>query len=190
MSKYHSSKLFQFITLVVISSMCLLLDTLTRIHFSRANLPKNSPEYTAYGADGNVFSKSGKLLYRVVSDEAWKYPNDQKIYLKKVKIYFYDKKNDTVMYQISGDDGFVDEGNKQGLLGRNVVATIEGDDVHTPITFYGSQVTIDLGNNLFTSNADVKAVQAQSTVTAHGFSYNSDQEVLTLNSKVRVLYAK
>jgi LPS export ABC transporter protein LptC len=176
-NKYHSSKLFQFITLVVISSLCLLLDKLTKIHFSQANLPKNAPEYTAYGADGNVFNQSGKLLYRVVSDRAWKYPNDPKVYLQKVKIYFYAKKTDAIAYQISGDDGFIDEENKQGELGKNVVVTMNSDNLNAPITFYGNQV-------------DIKVVQAKSVVTAHGFSYDSEQQFLTLNSKVRVYYAK
>lgn len=190
MTKYHSSKFFQLITLIVISSMCLLLDTLTKIHFSHSSLPRNSPEYTAYGADGEVFDHSGKLLYRVVSYKAWKYPNDQKIYLKKVQIYFYDKKSDAITYHISGDDGWMDEGNKMGLLGKNVVAVISGDKKTSPITFYGNQVHIDMKKNLFTSNNDVKAVQAKSILTAHGFSYNSDQEFLILNSKVRVFYVK
>lgn len=190
MSKYHSSKLFQFITLIVISSLCLLLDSLTKIHFNRTQLPKNSPEYNVYGADVDVFSKSGKLIYRVSSDKAWKYPNDSKVYLTKVKIYFYAKGNDTVVYQINGDDGFVDPSNKVGRLGKNVVAVINSDNGVPKITFYGEQVKIDLNKNLFTSNEDIKVIRDKSIATAHGFSYDSDEEFLTLNSKVRVIYVK
>ena len=190
MSKYHSSKLFQFITLVVISGLCLLLDTLTKIHFNQAVLPKNSPEYSVIGADGSVYSKTGKLLYRFVGSNAWKYPKDKRIYLQNLKIYFYDKTTDQVNYQIQANNGWVDSDNKFGVLDKNVIATVIGKSSSPDITLYGNNVSMDLNKNLFMSNNDVKVIRSLSSLTAHGFSYNNDQKFLTLNSKVRVIYAK
>lgn len=190
MNKFHSSKLFQFITLIVISGMCMLLDTLTKIHFISSTLPKSTPEYKAFGADGSVYSKTGKLLYRVTSDEAWKYPLDKKVYLKNITMYFYDKNTDIITYKVSADDGWVDQNNKLGLLGKNVVAVVTGSSKDQNTVLYGNQVNMDLTKNIFSSSNDVRATQGKSVVTGHGFSYNSNEEFLTLNSKVRVLYDK
>lgn len=190
MNKLHSSKFFQFVTLIVISGMCMLLDTLTKIHFSSSTLPKNSPEYKAFGAEGNVYNKNGKLLYRVTSDVAWKYPLDEKIYLKHVTIYFYDKKTDMITYKVSSDDGWVEENKRLGMLGKNVVTTVTGANSGPDTILYGNQVHMDLNKNIFSSDENVKAVQGKSVVTGHGFSYNSDSQFLVLNSRVRVLYDK
>lgn len=190
MTKHHSSKFFQFITIIIISCLCLLLDSLTKIHFNVSSLPKNSPKYRAMGATALVYSKSGKLLYRMNSVEALKYPDDKKVYLNKVQLYFYDNKTGLLAYQINGDDGWVDENNRLGWLGHNVVAVIVGDNKNPATTIYGSNINLDLKNNEFTSKEFVRAVEGKSTLTATGFNYNKNTDVLTLNSKVRVMYVK
>jgi LPS export ABC transporter protein LptC len=188
MSKFHSSKAFQFITLVVISSLCILLDTLTKIHFSQAKLPAHTPEYSATGIDGSVFNKSGRLMYHVDSDSAWQYPNDKKIYLKKIKILFYNKETGVLDYQISSDDGWVDESNKFGFLKTNVIAIISAKKNEPVTTMYGSNVNLNFKDNIVSSEDNMKAIRAKSTVTSHGFNYDSDKKFLTLMSKVSVLY--
>lgn len=168
----------------------MLLDTLTRIHFNKVDLPKNRPEYNAHGVDGLVFNKTGKRLYRLVSDEAWEYPSDERVFLKKLNLYVYSQSSDVVKYQINSDDGWVNHDTKLGLLGKNVVTTVNNSEPKKVITIYGNDINLNLDKNLFTSNDDVKAVQGQSVVTSHGFSYDSDKEFLTLNSKVRVTYVQ
>jgi LPS export ABC transporter protein LptC len=190
MNRYYSSKFFQIITMVIISSMCILLDALTKIHFSHSILPTNEPEYTATGADGSVFAKNGKLLYRLTSDKAWQYPHDKKIYLKNVHVYFYNKTTDALDYQITGDDGWVNTETKTGMFGKNVIVIMSATSNEAETRFYGSMVNMDLDKNLFYSNENIKVVNQKSNVTAHGFSYTSDNQFLTLNSKVRVFYDK
>lgn len=190
MSKYHSSKVFQFCAIIIISSLCVLLDTLTRIHFNKVDLPKNRPEYNAYGVDGSVFNQTGKILYRLVSKEAWEYPSDERIFLKKLNLYIYDKTSNVVKYQIISDDGWVNHDAKIGELGKNAVAIVNNLEPKKVITIYGNDINLNLDKNLFTSSNDVKALQGQSVVTGHGFSYDSDREFLTLNSKVRVTYVQ
>jgi len=86
MNKLYSSKSFQFFAIIIIASLCLLLDTLTRINFNKIELPKNSPEYNAEGISGGVYNKSGKLLYSLKSKFAWQFPDDKKIYMKNLEL--------------------------------------------------------------------------------------------------------
>ena len=60
MNKYHSSKLFQISAIIIISGLCLILDTLTQIHYNKVTLPKNKPEYKASGVDGSVYDIGSK----------------------------------------------------------------------------------------------------------------------------------
>ena len=190
MNKYYSSKVFQFCAIVIISTLCLVLDTLTRIHFNKVSLPRNRPEYKALGVNGSVFDKSGKLLYRLLSSEAWKYPDDERIFLKMPNIYFYSESSDIVKYHITGDDGWINHDSKIGELGKNVVAVISDPEPKKIITIYGSNVGLNLDKNFFSSANDVKAIQGKNIVTSQGFSYDGNKQFLILNSKVWVTYAQ
>jgi len=188
MTKYHSSKVFQFFAIVIISSLCLLLDTLTEIHFNKVSLPKNHPEYNAAGVEGRVFNSQGKILYHIASDTAWEYPSDERIFLKKLDIFLYDESTSVVKYQVASDDGWLNHTSKVGYLGKNVVAVVSNPEPHKVITMYGNKVAVDFAKKIFSSSEDVKVVKNASVVTAHGFTYDSNREFLTLNSKVKVVY--
>jgi len=190
MNKFYNSRTFQFFAIVIISSLCLLLDQLTRINFNKIELPKNRPEYKALGVDGKVFSRSGKLKYNLVSEEAWEYPADERIFLRKLQLYLYDKNSDLVQYEIDSNDAWINQNTKIGLLGESSVITVENSDPNKVIRLYGRQINLDMDKNIFSSNNDAHATQGKSVVYTHGFNYDDNKQFLILNSKVRVIYAK
>lgn len=190
MHKFYNSRVFQFFAIIIISSLCLLLDNLTRINYNKIELPKNRPEYNAKNVDGRVYNKSGKLLYTLISDEAYEYPSDERIFLKNLKIDMFHESSDAIKYQISSDNGWINHTTKQGELGVNTVVTVTDPDPSKVIQMYGSDISLDLAKNIFTSSANTHATQGKSTLYTNGFSYDNNQKLLILNSKVRIIYDK
>jgi LPS export ABC transporter protein LptC len=190
MNKLYSSRSFQFFAIIIIASLCLLLDSLTKINFTKIELPKGSPEYNAKGVDGSVYNKSGKLLYNLKSDFAWQFPGDKRIYMKNLHIYMYSESSDVLTYEIVGDDGWINHSSKLGKLGKHAIITAYDKSPRKTIKIYGRDINLDMNTNLFVSKENVRATQESSVVTSHGFEYAHNLKFLTLKSKVRVIYVR
>ncbi len=189
MNKFYSSRAFQFFAIIIIASLCLLLDSLTRITFTKIDLPKDSPEYHAKGVDGSVYNKTGKLLYNLKSEFAWQFPSDKRIYMKNLHVYMYNESSDALQYEIISDDGWINHSDKLGKLGKNSIVIAYESDPHKTIKIYGKDIDLDVNTNIFASNEDVRAVQEKNIVTSRGFNYDHNKKFLTLKSKARVIYA-
>ncbi|MBP9742331.1 MAG: LPS export ABC transporter periplasmic protein LptC [Burkholderiales bacterium] len=190
MHKFYSSKAFQFFAIAIISSLCLLLNSLTIINFHKMELPKANPQYNATGIDGSVYEKSGKLLYNMQGESAWEYPDDSKIYLKNLRIDVYNKSKDLVDYSIKSNDGWIDHVEKIGYLGKNTVVTIANNDSQKTINLYSESINLNFDKNSFNSRANLHAVQGKSTLDTRGFSYDGVKQFLILESAVKVVYVQ
>ncbi len=188
MHKFYSSRTFTAFAMIIMGVLCLLLDTLTRINFNKIELPKNRPEYNAKGVDGSVYNKNGKLLYNLKSDEAWQFPEDQRIYMKMMDIKLYNDSNENIKYNLTSYDGWVNHITKLGYLGENAVLVVADKDPQKVIKIATSKVDLDLNKNIFKSNENVRVEQDKNVLTGHGFSYDRDRQLLEINSKVRVSY--
>jgi LPS export ABC transporter protein LptC len=196
MFNYHSPRVFRFFAIATMASLCLLFDILTRINFNRIELPKDQPEYNAVDVNARVYNKSGKLLYNLLSQTAWKYPNDERVFLTNPQLYMYNEQSDRMKYYLKSTTGWVNYTKKVGQLGAGTELTLKagdggsGQDTKKDIKVYGKNINFNIDKNLFQSNDDVRAVQDKNIVTARGFSYDYNKQFLTLNSKVRITYVK
>jgi LPS export ABC transporter protein LptC len=188
MQKFYSSKAFQFFAIIIIASLCLLLNTLTQINFHKMALPKTHPQYNARGITGGVYSRSGKLLYNVQSKEAWEFPDDDRIFLKGLEINLFNESSDVINYSIKSDNGWINRITKVGQLGESTILQMSNPDPKQVITMYGKNINVNMDSNIFSSNEDAHAVQGRGTVYTHGFKYDNNKHFLVLNSKVRVIY--
>ena len=190
MNKFYSSRAFQFFAIIIIASLCLLLDTLTKISFTKIELPKNSPEYHAKGVDGSAYNKTGKLLYNLKSEIAWQFPGDKRIYMKNLHVYMYNESSDALQYEVVSDDGWVNHSDKLGYLGKNAIVTAYDSNPNKTVKIYGKNINLDINTNVFKSSEAVRATQEKSIVTSNGFNYDHKRKFLTLNSNARVIYVQ
>lgn len=188
MQKIYSSRTFTAFAMVIMGGLCLTLDTLTRINFSKIELPKNAPEYNARGVSGSVHNRTGKLLYNLTSDTAWQFPEDKRIYMKMLGIKVYKDTSDDIKYDLTSNDGWINHTDKLGYLGHNTQLVVADKDPAKIIQVEGYAIDLDLNKNIFSSNEDVQARQAKSVLTGHGFSYDRERQFLEIKSKVRITY--
>ena len=57
--KYQSSRLFNILTAIILSALCVLFNALTKIDFHKLELPKNKPEYSATNFQANLYTPQG-----------------------------------------------------------------------------------------------------------------------------------
>jgi LPS export ABC transporter protein LptC len=192
-SRHYSPRLFRIISTVLLVILCLLLNELTQISHNKYQLPKDEPEYSALGVSGSLYNSiTGKLLYFVQGDKLWKYPSNNKIYMKKFVAKMYDDKSTEVKYLVTGDDGWVDPNQQIGMVGANAHLQVFDKDPTQDVNIYGKDVYVDMNKHLIYSSQDVKAINKNNTVSGHGFTYDYVTKFLNLgttklgNSKSRV----
>lgn len=189
MQRLYNSKFFQTATIIIISCLCVLLNHLTKINFTKIELPRNYPEYTAKYASGKVYNKNGKLIYKLTTNSAYEYPNDNRIFLRDFNLQIFAESSNTVKYQITGDNGWIDSHTQQGELGANITITIYNQaQTDKNIRLQGSNIKLNLAKNIFSSKNFAKATVGSNYVMTTGFNFNNASGVLNLNSKVELLY--
>ena len=129
--RYHSSRLFNVLTVILLAGLCLLLNELTRIDFQRIELPKNKPEFSATDFQANLFSPQGDLLYRVNAATGKQFPDSTKIAMQQVDVQAFGESNSQMHEQITSSDGWLDTKSTLGFLGENVIMTLNESDPKT-----------------------------------------------------------
>lgn len=186
--KSFSSRAFQFFAVAIIGGLCLVLDNLTQIRFNKMDLPRNSPQYNATQISASVYSKTGSLIYSVSGEEAWEFPNSDKVYIKNIVLRKYNESNDQLQYEVTSDDSWIDRKTKDGFLGKNVVAKVIESNPEQNIVLTGDNFKLSFADDTIDSSENAHAVQGKNEVYTHGFKYNNKTKYLQLLSNVKVIY--
>ncbi len=187
MFKLYSPRVFRFFTIFLMASLCLLLNSLTQINFTKIKFPKDTPEYTASGVSGKIYNDNGTLMYQLKSEGAWQFPDNERLFMKNLTATTYNESNGIIKYNLTSNDGWINYNKKIGFMGKNSILTLNNQDPLQITKIFGDQINLDLNKNYFWSNSDIKAVQNKSIVTGHGFSYDQNTQFLTINSSAKVI---
>jgi LPS export ABC transporter protein LptC len=190
MNKFYSSKSFQFFAIVIISSLCVLLNSLTVINFHKIDIPKASPQYNASGINGSVYSANGKLIYNLQSKSALEYPDQDKIFLQQLKLEVHDESTDAVQYYLSANNAWINRVTKDAFLQESVAITVNNANLNNEIHISGNDINILTNRRFIYSAESIQATQGKSSLFSNGFSYNGNQQLLTLESAVKIIYYK
>jgi len=188
--KYQSSRLFNLMTVIILSLLCVLLNYLTRIDFHRLQLPKNKPEFASSGILANLFSKNGKLLYRAMAESGLQYPDSSKIFLSNLNMQAFSESTELLQEKLTSNDGWLDTANSLGFLGESVVLTVSNVDPQYIINVYTRHVNLDAKRQLAYSSEPVRATRGKSVMTGIGFNVDYAKQLLTIESNVKIIYEK
>lgn len=188
--KYQSSRLFNLMTVIILSLLCVLLNFLTRIDFHRLELPKNKPEFASGGIVANLFSRNGKLLYRAMAESGLQYPNNSKIYLTRLDMQAFSESTELLQEKLTSNDGWIDTSSSLGFLGESVLLTVTNVDPGNIINVYTKHVHLDANRQIAYSSEAVRATRGKSIMTGNGFKVDYSKQLLTIESSVRIIYEK
>ncbi len=186
--KYQSSRIFNVITVIVLTGLCLLLDNLTKINFHKLMLPTDKPEFSATGIDANMYSPNGVRLYRLLAESGTQFPDSSKISLLHLIMQTFSESTGALAQQLNSNDGWVDTKTTLGYLGESVVITSFDKDPTKVIHVYTKEVYINGTSQFANSSAPISATQGKSIITGIGFSLDYTKKFLTIESNVKVIY--
>lgn len=186
--KYQSSRIFNVITVIVLTGLCILLNSLTKINFHKLLLPTDKPEFSATGIDANMYAPDGSRLYRLLAESGSQFPDSSRIGLNHLTMQTFNESNGVLAQQLNSNDGWVDSKTTLGYLGESVVITSFDKDPAKLIQVYTKEVHIDGKSRFANSSAPIRAIQGKSILTGIGFSLDYTKKFLTIESNVKVIY--
>ncbi|MBX9597362.1 MAG: LPS export ABC transporter periplasmic protein LptC [Burkholderiales bacterium] len=188
--KYQSSRLFNALTVIILSGLCVLLNSLTRIDFHKLELPKNKPEYSATNFQANLYTPKGILVYQVSAESGTQFPNSNRIMMTDLILQAFNESTTQIAQQLTSKDGWLDNQSLLGFLGESVVITFFESVSAQNINVYTKNVNINGKTKFADSSAPIRAVQGKSVLTGIGFSVDYDKKLLVIESNVKVVYDK
>lgn len=186
--KYQSSRLFNILTAILLSGLCLLLNELTKIDFHRLELPKDKPEFATTGIEANLFNPQGVLLYRVSAATGKQFPDSNKIVMSDIVMQGFGESDTLLHEQITSEDGWLDTKTSIGFLGESVIMTMTNPNPKQIVRVYTKDININGLTKYANSSAPVRATQGKSVLTGVGFTFDYEKKYLTIESHVKVIY--
>lgn len=186
--KYQSSRIFNTITVIVLTGLCLLLNSLTQINFHKLLLPNDKPEFSATGIDANLYTPDGARLYRLLAESGSQFPERSRIGLTNLTMQAFNESTGELAQQLTSNDGWVDSKTTLGYLGESVLIVSFDKDPQKSIQVYTKQVNINGTTKFANSSAPIRAIQGKSIMTGIGFSLDYNKKFLTIESNVKVIY--
>ncbi|TXI98734.1 MAG: LPS export ABC transporter periplasmic protein LptC [Neisseriales bacterium] len=188
--KYQSSRLFNILTVIILSALCVLLNVLTRIDFHKLELPKNKPEYSATDFQANLYTPQGVLIYQVSAESGIQFPDSNRIVMQDLTLQTFNESTTQIAQQLTSKDGWLDNQTLLGFLGESVIITFFESVPSQNINVYTKNVNINGKTKFANSSAPIRAVQGKSVLTGIGFSVDYDKKLLVIESNVKVIYDK
>lgn len=185
MNKYYNAKLLQFTTILILSSLCIVLNYLTKFNLTSQTLPANIPQYNVNGINAVVYNKNGKLTYSFLATSGVSYTNNNKLYLTNLDFKSYFESSNLVEYHLTSDDGWVNR-DKVGFLGKNAQLFVFSNPQNTTY-ISGTNIDIDLNANTIKSK-DKVLIQNNNKLEGTGFIYNIKTGFLQLLSNIQINY--
>ena len=186
--KYQSSRLFNILTVIILSALCVLLNVLTRIDFHKLELPKNKPEYSATDFQANLYTPQGVLIYQVSAESGIQFPDSNRIVMQNLTLQTFNESTTQIAQQLTSKDGWLDNQTLLGFLGESVIITFFESVPSQNINVYTKNVNINGKTKFANSSAPIRAVQGKSVLTGIGFSVDYDKKLLVIESNVKVIY--
>lgn len=188
--KYQSSRLFNILTVIILSALCVLLNVLTRIDFHKLELPKNKPEYSATDFQANLYTPQGVLIYQVSAESGIQFPDSNRIVMQDLTLQTFNESTTQIAQQLTSKDGWLDNQTLLGFLGESVIITFFESVPSQNINVYTKNVNINGKTKFANSSAPIRAIQGKSILTGMGFSVDYDKKLLVIESNVKVIYDK
>lgn len=185
MNKYYNTKLLQFITILILSSLCIVLNYLTEFKISTQTLAPNIPQYNMQGINATVYNKNGKLTYSFFASDGISYTNNNRLYLTNLDFKSYFESSNLLEYHLTSNDGWLNR-DKVGFLGKNAQLYVFSNPKSTT-HISGTNIDIDLNNNMIKSK-DKVLIQNNNNLEGTGFIYNIKTGFLQLLSNIKINY--
>jgi LPS export ABC transporter protein LptC len=154
----------------------------------KIELPKNKPEYNVINANISIYNNQGNILYSISSKKAWQYPNSESMFLQNISALTYESNSNKIKYQLNSNLAWLNYNKQVVYLIESAHMRISSNYTNDFTDLYGDNILIDFENKLVKSKSFIKVINGKNLLISKGFMYNSNLDLLVLESNVRIVY--
>ena len=188
MLNFNSSRLLQTFTITFISLLCVLFNSLTFVNYHKFGFTKNNSQYIAKGIRGSLYDSKGFELYSVKSTYAFKYSSDERLFLNNLFLESHQNNSLFVKYQLFTKTAWINNQLQLIFMGKDTFLKVNNIDQKKIINIHGDNIFVDIKKNIVYGYEYIVATQWHNKLYSKGFKYDNKLQLLTLESKVKVIY--
>lgn len=182
-TKFRTGWLFPLALAAALGGLSAWLDRISEVQVEETALNPNEPKYEMNGIAGKRFDEAGSIKESIHAVKAWQLPDKDEIIFSKPDLRLFDKNRQ--IYRVNSDDARYDTETRQLFFENNVVLVKAAEADKPAGTLKTSRIVIDTQTQNARTDADVAYQYGQSNGTAHGLTYNKEQGLLNLPSRVK-----
>ncbi len=183
--RWRSSWLFPLVLAVILGGLSAWLDRISEVTVEETALNPNQPQYQMSGIAGKRFDQQGNLSEILSAEKAWQMPKREEVEFEQPQLKLFRQGQE--QYQISSKNARYHTDSRQVNFEHEVVLTKAPSDGHPQGLVKTSSLTVDTRSQNAHTDAQVQFTYGQSTGTADGLTYNHDQGLLNLPSRVKAI---
>ena len=183
MQKWRYGLLFPLVLAAVLGGLSAWLDRISEVTVEEVALNPKEPQYSMAGIAGRRFDNEGLLREQLDAEAAWQLPKSTEVVFRRPEMKMYHQ--GVKIYQINGNEARYDTETRQALFERQVVLHKEAGDGRPAGKLTAERITVDTVKKTAVSDRPVQFSYGLSHGSAGGFSYNEEQGLLLLPSRVK-----
>ena len=183
MKKWRAGWLFPLVLAVALGGLSAWLDRISEVTVEETALNPNEPKYQMEGITGKRYDEKGILKDNLTASKAWQLPNKDEIEFQSPDLKIFNEGNQ--LYQVTSKNAHYNTETRKIYFENDVIMTKAADAQRPAGVLKTSRIMIDTQTRNAQTDALVTFQYGQSTGTANGLTYNEEQGLLNLPSRVK-----
>ena len=183
--KWRYGWMFPLVLAVVLGGLSAWLDRISEITIEETQLNPHEPQYTMKTIIGKRFDEQGLLQEQLTSKQAWQLPNSDEVVFQNPDLQLF--KQGEQIYHVQSQEARYNTQSRQVEFENDVVLTKAADDNRPAGIVQTSRLTVNTITEQAFSDTPVNYRYGESHGTAGGFTYDHQQGLLNLPSRVKAI---
>lgn len=183
--KWRYGWMFPLVLAVVLGGLSAWLDRISEITIEETQLNPHEPQYTMKTIIGKRFDEQGLLQEQLTSKQAWQLPNSDEVVFQNPDLQLF--KQGEQIYHVQSQEARYNTQSRQVEFENDVLLTKAADANRPAGIVQTSRLTVNTVTEQAFSDAPVNYRYGESHGTAGGFTYDHQQGLLNLPSRVKAI---
>ncbi len=183
--KWRYGWFFPLVLAVGLGGLSAWLGRISEVTVEEVALNPNEPQYEMSGISGKMFDSQGYLKDSLTAERAWQLPKSHDVYLALPDLQLFNAGKG--VYQVSSEYALYNTDTRKVSFDEDVVLTKAAEPTRPAGILKTSRLTVDTVSKLAETDAPVHYQYGDSQGTANGLTYDYQQGLLNLPSRVKAI---
>ena len=183
--KWRAGWLFPLVLAIALGGLSAWLDRISEVTVEETVLNPNEPKYEMEGIAGKRYDAQGALSENLTASKAWQLPNKDEIEFQSPELKIF--KEGRQLYQVVSENAHYNTETRKIQYEKDVVMTKAAEADRPAGVLKTNHIVVDTQTRNAQTDAKVDFQYGQSTGSANGLTYNEEQGLLNLPSRVKAI---